>query len=495
MPGQESADLAALQAALLPAAVPILPRVAVEARYLLADADSAAGGDWFDAVVRSDGSIGLVVGDVVGHGLSASAVMGQLRTVARHYLESSASPAAVVAAVDRFAARLPAARMATVCVAVLRPDTGAVRYCSAGHPPPLMVTEVGSEFLTASPAAPLTTGAAYAEAGAWMGEGDVLLLYTDGIIERPGTHPVQAGTELAEVAQRVATRWNGPDGLVVQRVCDQTIELLTTTSGHRDDLTLLAVERHAPIGPIALTLPATPVAVTTTRVALDQWLTALRVDDITVTALQHAAGEAVTNAVEHAYRGGPPDAVTVRADLTARGVAEVVVADRGRWREPVEQSYRGLGLAMANELVDEMHIDRRDTGTVLRLRHRLHRPVPVLRGPAVPHRPDTDADEPFVAALTDVDDPDAVLVVRGPVDTTGAAELRDQLLSVTGCGTVSRTVDLSRVTLLASAGVHVLHEARQRSTAHSEELHLLAPRGSAAHHVLELVGLRPTDHV
>lgn len=495
MPGHERADLAALQAALLPASVPILPRVAVEARYLLADADSAAGGDWFDAVTRLDGSVGLVVGDVVGHGLSASAVMGQLRTIARHCLESSASPVEVVEALDRFAARLPAAHTATVCVAVLRPDTGGVRYCSAGHPPPLVLSDVGSEFLTASPAAPLATGATYAEANAWMGEGDLLLLYTDGIIERPGTHPAQASAELAEVAQRVASRWNGPDGLIVHHVCDQTIRLLTAASGHSDDLTLLAVQRHAPLGPIELALPATPVAVTTARVALDRWLAAVRADDVTITAIQHAAGEAVTNAVEHAYRGRAGGAVVMRAELTERGVAEVVVADSGRWREPVEQPYRGMGLAMASELVDDVHIDRRDTGTVVRLRLRMHRQVPVLRGAAVPHAVGTEPEEPFIAALTDVDDPDAVLVVRGPVDATGAVELRDQLLTVTGCGTVTRSVDLSRVTLLASAAVHVLHEARRRSAAHREELHLLAPRGSAAHHVLELVGLRPTDHV
>ena len=80
-------DLAVLQAALLPAGVPILPRVAVGARYLLAEVDTAAGGDWYDAVVLSDGSVGLVVGDVVGHGIAASATMGQLRAVARHLLE------------------------------------------------------------------------------------------------------------------------------------------------------------------------------------------------------------------------------------------------------------------------------------------------------------------------------------------------------------------------------------------------------------------------
>lgn len=493
MPGPDRADLAALQAALLPATVPILPRVAVGARYLLADVDTRAGGDWYDAVVRADGSLGLVVGDVVGHGLAASAAMGQLRAVARHCLDMSATPADVVTALDRFARRLPGARAATVCVAVLQPTTGALRYCTAGHPPPLLITAAGRGFLSPSGGAPLATGATYRDATEQMAEHDLLLLYTDGIVELPGTHPAQAGVDLADVAAYVAGRWKGAAGLV-QRVCDQTIELLTGTTGHRDDVTLLAAQRHAPVGVVELALPDTPVAVTATRAALTGWLTALRADERTATALQHAVGEVVTNAVEHAYFGGRhgPDAVTVRAELTAAGTAQIDVADHGRWREPTEQPYRGMGLSMASELVDDLCIDRADTGTTVRLSHSLNRPVSTLSRPSAPALA-ADEDDRFMAALTDVDDPDAVLVVRGPVDAAGAAELRDQLRSVTGNGTVTRTVDLSRVTLLASAAVHVLHEACARSTAHRERLHLLAPRGSAAHHVLELVGLRPTE--
>jgi anti-anti-sigma factor len=98
-----------------------------------------------------------------------------------------------------------------------------------------------------------------------------------------------------------------------------------------------------------------------------------------------------------------------------------------------------------------------------------------------------------MTALTPIQGPDAVLVVRGPVDATSAIQLRERLRSATGNGTVSRAVDLSHVTLLASAAVHVLHEAARRSTAHHEHLRLLAPRGSTAHHVLELVGLHPTE--
>jgi anti-sigma regulatory factor (Ser/Thr protein kinase)/anti-anti-sigma regulatory factor len=484
--------VAAFQAALLPAGVPILPRIAVGARYLLADVDTAAGGDWFDAVVRPDGSLGLIVGDVVGSGVTASAAMGQLRAIARHCLQSTASPAAVIIGLDHFARELYDAHTATVCVAVVHPTTGSVRYSTAGHPPPLLLAADGHRYLAATGGAPLATGATYADATEWLAEGDLLLLYTDGIIERPGVHPARGSADLVDAAGEAAARWGGLDGgPVPQRVCDETLASLTRSTGYRDDVTLLAAQRHAPVGDVELTLPNTPTAVTTTRAALGAWLVALRVDDDVATAIQHAVGEAVTNAVEHAYGGGPGP-VDVRAALTAQGVAEMTVSDRGRWREPVDELYRGMGLSMASELVDDVRIDRQESGTILRLRHRLTRPVAVSVSSAETPLGLVD-DEPFMAALTAVDDPDAVLVVRGPVDAVGALTLRDQLRTITGNGTLTRAVDLSRVTLLASAAVHVLHEASNRSTAHHEQLRLLAPRGSAAHHVLELVGLRPSE--
>jgi len=485
-------ELAALQAALLSAGVPVLPRVAVGARYLLAEAHAAAGGDWYDAVVRSDGSLGLVVGDVVGHGVAASAAMGQLRAVACHRLESGGSPAAVLTALDRFARDLGAAHSATVCVAVLDPATGSLRVSSAGHPPPLLLTATGPRYL-GRPAGPLATGAAHTQAEERMADGDLLLLYTDGILERPGVHPAQGGDDLADAAAHLRERLDGDPA--AQRFCDDVLARLIRSTGYRDDVTLLAVQRHPPLGKVELSLPGTAVAVKTTRTALGMWLAALGGDDLTATAIQHAVGEVVTNAVEHAYvdRPGGPSTVHVHVELTETGVVEIAVADHGRWRLPSDHPYRGMGLTMAVDLVDDVRIDRLPSGTTVRLRHHPNRAVTLSTRPAgTPIAPMPD--EPFLAALTS-DDPDAVLVVHGPVDVAGAVELRDQLRSITSNGTVSRSVDLSRVTLLASAGVHVLYEARDRSTAHHERLHLLAPRGSTAHHVLELVGLHPLEQI
>jgi len=485
-------ELAVLQAALLSAGVPVLPRVAVGARYLLAEAYTAAGGDWYDAVVLPDGALGLVVGDVVGHGVGASVAMGQLRAVACYCLESGASAAAVLSALDRFARGL-GAHGATACVAVLDPVTGSVRVSSAGHPLPLLLTATGCRYL-GRPAGPLATGARYTEAADRLADGDLLLLYTDGIVERPGVHPAQGGSELAEAAAHVRNELDG--GPSAQRFCDAILTLLVRSTGYRDDVTLLAAHRHPPLGEVDLTLPDAPVAVTTTRTALDAWLSALGVDGLTATAIQHAVGEVVTNAVEHAYadRPGGPNTVDVHVELTATGVVEIAVTDHGRWRALADPPYRGMGLTMAVELVDDVRIERGRSGTTVRLRHRPRRAVTMSTRPAgtpIAAMPD----EPFLAALTPDDDPDAVLVVHGPVDAAGAVELRDQLRSATGNGTVSRSVDLSRVTLLASAGVRVLHEAYDRSTAHRERLRLMAPQGSPAHHVLELVGLHPVERI
>jgi hypothetical protein len=95
-----------LQRELLPIGVPVLPRVQIAASYLLADSETTAGGDWFDAVPLPDGRVALVVGDVVGHGVAASATMGQLRTVLHERLAATADIVTALRAVNTAAAVL-----------------------------------------------------------------------------------------------------------------------------------------------------------------------------------------------------------------------------------------------------------------------------------------------------------------------------------------------------------------------------------------------------
>jgi serine phosphatase RsbU (regulator of sigma subunit) len=145
------------------------------------------GGDWYDVVDLPGGRYGVVVGDVVGRGLPAAAVMGQLRSAVRALLLESHSPAHVLAALDRFAALVPGALCSTVFCAVVDATAGTLRYSSAGHVPAIVVDADGaSRFLTAAGSVPLAVvdDLVRPERDVALAPGSTLLLYTDGLVER-----------------------------------------------------------------------------------------------------------------------------------------------------------------------------------------------------------------------------------------------------------------------------------------------------------------------
>ncbi|MCW2580199.1 MAG: Serine phosphatase RsbU, regulator of sigma subunit [Blastococcus sp.] len=145
------------------------------------------GGDWYDVVNLPDGCYGVVVGDVVGTGLSAAAVMGQLRSAGRALLLESRSPAHVLSALDRFAALIPGAVCSTVFCGVVDPRAGTLRYSSAGHPPAIVVdADGGSRLLEGACSLPLAVqeDLQRPESDVVLTPGSTLLLYTDGLIER-----------------------------------------------------------------------------------------------------------------------------------------------------------------------------------------------------------------------------------------------------------------------------------------------------------------------
>jgi serine phosphatase RsbU (regulator of sigma subunit)/anti-sigma regulatory factor (Ser/Thr protein kinase)/anti-anti-sigma regulatory factor len=491
-----------LQSALLPTGLPVLPDVRIAASYLLADADTAAGGDWFDAVPLPGNSVALVVGDVVGHGVAASAVMGQLRTVLQDRLGGGATIADALAAVNRLAGRVEGARAATVCVAVLDPSDGTLTYCTAGHPPPLVVPPHGNAYyLTATGAAPLGTGLRFPTATARLGLGDLVLLYSDGIIERPGTAIASSTVELAQVAADVAAgrAFRTPEFPVVDQVCTQTLELLIRATGHTDDITLLAAQRVAGPAELRVRVAAEPGALRTTREELGGWLRRCGASDDDLFALQHAIGELVTNSVEHAF-AGRPDAgtVAVTASLGPSGEVRATVSDDGRWREPdgqPEESVRGRGLAMSAQFVDRLTLRHGSHGTTATVDHRLSRPARLLTaGDVLPGSPASSTPhERGLLLILDQTRPNAPRVrLDGPVDASTAAYLQADLVRRTRGGTRPLLVDLTGVTHLASAGVAALHQAVALGFEQGAPLTLYAPAGSLTHHIMSMVTLPHT---
>jgi PAS domain S-box-containing protein len=498
--------VAELQRALLPTALPVLPQVRIAARYLVAGHEQAAGGDWFDAIPLDGGSVALVVGDVVGHGLAASAAMGQIRAVLAELLVAEPDLTQVLERADAYAARTPALRAATLTLAVFDPADGTLRYTTCGHPPPLVIGTDGTvRFLAGTGTGPLGTGSAPHLAVGAFAPGELMLLYSDGLIERPHRTIEEGMAELARVAaDAVANRTlsAGAAPTAAERVCQLTVELLTRT-GYADDVTALAVERLAdPVPALHLELPSERASLSVAREAFTRWLNSLGATAEDTEALHLAMVEVVTNAIEHAYLPGEPGIVALDATLGDDGTVECRVTDHGHWRPPdASDADRGHGLMVAGHVVDTLLVTHPPGpaataegspgtgGTVVSLRLRLRRPAflawrhEIARvaaySPELAFTVDTSIEETGVARAR----------VTGAVDIVTAGQLARRLLSASRGGTVPLVADLTGVTQLASAGVRALYQVRDRLTVHQQDMTLVTAPGSSAQVVLDLVQL------
>jgi PAS domain S-box-containing protein len=352
-----------LQRSLLPERLPRIEGLEIAARYLPAGHGSAVGGDWYDALERPDGRVALVVGDVVGHGLRAAAIMGQLRNAFRAYGLTESSPAEVMARVNRLVISGEEEAMATVLYLVLDRETGDVTFASAGHPPPLVLSSDGARFLEGGRSVPV--GAAepgvFREATAVLPPGASLLLYTDGLVERRDTPLEDRMTELADTAGR------GEGGL--EGLCDSVLAGVLGQQVPSDDVALLAVRpRPVATGSMRLSLPAEPESLSGLRRRLGRFLHAVGASDAAAYEITLTVCEAAGNAIEHAY--GPVDATFDVEATFENGTLVAVVRDRGAWRER-RGMHRGRGLKIIEGLMDDVEVSAEPEGTVITMRRRL----------------------------------------------------------------------------------------------------------------------------
>jgi anti-anti-sigma factor len=477
-----------VQRALLSPTLPVLASTDIAAEYLVATQDAGAGGDWFEAVPSNDGSVFLVVGDVVGHGVEAAAVMAQLRTAIRMALLAGHDIHESLTAVDHFSKFVPGSKAATLCIGRLDAGTGAFEYCTAGHPPPLLISGGVPRFLEPTGAGPLGSGIGFPSRTEIMAVDDAVLLYSDGIIERPG-RPLAASTaEFADIASRVLGGTAFPietTSRPVERLCSQTLELMLRTTGYNDDVTLLAAQRRTPPPPLKLTVASTVQAAREVRGPLRAWLSDLGADEVDVMIIVQILCEFVENSFEHGYRSATAGHIDVEATLDGQGMVHASVTDRGQWKAPsADPGMRGRGLMLADALATESRIVGSDSGTTASITHQLCRPARIVIDPNV-----VPVTEPPAAHEFSTEVVDDRLVVAGDVDNATAPILETQIARKSRSGTYPLTVDLSSATHLGSSGLRVLAEALERGRHHGTELALIAPPGSPAHHVLMLVGL------
>jgi serine phosphatase RsbU (regulator of sigma subunit)/anti-sigma regulatory factor (Ser/Thr protein kinase) len=357
-----------LQRSLLPESLPQVPGLLTAARYMPGGPGADVGGDWYDAVSLDGGRLGIAMGDVVGHGIGAAALMGQLRNALRAYALDGNSPAQVVEKLDRLVQNLEAGRMATLVYMVIAPDLGSVEFASAGHLPPLVLGPDGNAtFLEGGRTLPLGVmpSAEYPQADAELEPGSTIVLYTDGLVEERGAS-IDRGLEALKDA--VA---GGP--IEPEALCDHIVSLLLASRPATDDIAVLTV-RTEPLSPerLHLDVPTHPKALGTMRRTVARWLEPLGASDDESNDIQMACHEACSNAMEHGYRFREA-MVDVTAEFDGSEVV-LTIADSGGWRDQ-RDSDRGRGLDLIRALMDSVEVEPGDDGTVVRMRKRLAAPV------------------------------------------------------------------------------------------------------------------------
>lgn len=240
----QSREIAAgLQSAMLPRRLPSPAGGGLAVRYRTARVGTWIGGDWYDAVALADGRVGVAIGDVQGHDTEAAAIMGQLRIAMTAYAAEGHSCESVLARASAFLAELHADRFATCLYAQVSLATGAVDAANAGHLPPLVRHEDGTvERIEVAGGPPLGLPAdwslaAYPRTTFHLAPGDTLLLYSDGLVERPGEDLDRGLARLAEVLAAGPAR--------VSALADHVRDTLSERIEAEDDAALLLLHRDS----------------------------------------------------------------------------------------------------------------------------------------------------------------------------------------------------------------------------------------------------------
>jgi serine phosphatase RsbU (regulator of sigma subunit) len=232
---QEHSVAEALQRGLLPSSLPAFPGVSVAARYRPGGGGASVGGDWYDVVALPDGRLALTIGDVMGRGPRAAAIMGQVRTALHAYALHGLPASVSMRSADLLLQDVAEGAMATALYLVLDPALRRLDAVSAGHPPPLMASLDGTiSYLRCDPHTPLGVlpSPVYTANTATLVTGSMLLLYTDGLVEDRSTGLEQGLADLATAID--------PTIRDLGELCDAVIEAMVPAE-RDDDVCVLAV--------------------------------------------------------------------------------------------------------------------------------------------------------------------------------------------------------------------------------------------------------------
>lgn len=334
------------------------PPAGFAVRYEPAVSPLQIGGDWYDVLPVGEQEMGIIVGDSVGRGLSAAAVMGQLRSSARALLLTGVEPAMLLEQLDSAAELIPDAFCATVFLVILDTESGELRYSSAGHPPAVLAApNCDATLLTEGQSVPLAVHGRgpRPQASAVMVPGSTLVLYTDGLVER---RDAAIDDGISRVAQVVVKGGN----LSADQVADAALAEMAPPDGYDDDVAIVVYRR--PYSPLAIETDALPTELAGIRHRLSTWMDQSSVPEELGVDIILAVNEACANSIEHGYRDQQPGKVRLDASFDGAQV-QIQVADSGSWKAAAAPGNRGRGLVLIRSVSDWLKLDCTPSGTTV----------------------------------------------------------------------------------------------------------------------------------
>ncbi|MEV8020263.1 SpoIIE family protein phosphatase [Streptomyces sp. NPDC086554] len=353
-----------LQRSLLPPSQAETVAVTTAGAYLPADTGTGVGGDWFDVIPLSSARVALVAGDVVGHGLGATATMGRLHTAVRTLADLDLEPDELLEHLDDLVSQLrvetdepeqsddaaertrprPDPIGATCLYAVYDPVSRRCSVASAGHPPPAVAAQDGTvTFVPVNPGPPLGVGGLPFEVAEVDVEPEsIIALYTDGLIE-------SRERDLDEGMAELTRRLSGP-GVFDTPLRELGLDIVSARPSHHltDDITLLLARTHAlpPEDQVVWPVAADPAAVADVRGATARQLEVWGLTDLAFTT-ELVLSELVTNAIT--YAGGPVEVRLIRAGSLICEVSDPS-ATQPRMRRALLTDEGGRGLYLVAQL-------------------------------------------------------------------------------------------------------------------------------------------------
>ncbi len=357
---RERATALTLQRSLLPTGLSAPSSVEVRHRYLPGSKMIEVGGDWYESIALPGGRVALVVGDVAGHGVRAAVTMGRLRTAIRTLARLELPPAETLQQLDELMHELGVREphFATCVYGVFDAVSGSLEVASAGHLPPLLVSPDGSsQFLDVSPSPPLGIGSGPVQTRVFkIKDGSLLVLYTDGLVERRSADIDEGLTRLQE------TFGPGSASRSLEDLCKAT--LAGVYADHqRDDIAVLVARLHrlAPDQHVTWKLAAELTSARRARMLVRRRLRRWGLTDLIPTA-ELLASELVTNAVRYAQ-----GSIALRLVREGGLVCEVLddSAALPRLRHASDEDERGRGLQVVSQLSEHWGARRTLSGKVV----------------------------------------------------------------------------------------------------------------------------------